>query len=759
MIVPNFEIKVALLGHVSAGKTTILNALFQDKYSEVSMRRTTAGINFFRVSVAEKDHSSSTTDHDTKVSGSSKEKDPEKNREDLKWSSNDPLTVQSANKTLNTIKRDNSDLRTNSRIQEKTFDIELDEHLFEMRSDTKLVLVDIPGVNEAGSSKMYLDYVAAQWDSFDCVIVVMDAIQGVNTEEQVNLLEFVNTNLKAKKNLPIIVLCNKVDDPEDEEVAVLVGEVQDKVKQIFGTVCPETSLTDILSSDQPVSWPAFIPVSAATAFVYRTAARLELDQFSTLDKEFIDKIGKEEVGRFKWKRFSDKEKYAAVYEAVHDPSQYKERLEATNFDKFLCVLSRAVGSKKLQRDLIEKQLETSLTKLTSSGALSDQLCKIYDSLKVLNKPTAHLCDRFWELFEEVKAKALADLSDNFDLKGLHGAMDQLIQYNRVLNPKLHTGSEVLNQRDKALGAMKELVVRQCEIIDKKASCWKFENSRIYKYNEREGWVWRGAKDCWYNKHTHVSKFGREDPCDYPSHWQEVSTGVWQNKHTKKITRGSLNPAYGELAWDNMSPMDWDILVRSLLLSSCSSVFVEHFGKQKIILERLLQYGYFTSYLADSNKMNEELNIRKRERSETSSFQGSFATDGSFVQENQNPSHVIIRKLAVGIDIPKSLSDPHHWGHLSWKFQTFIKSIDLDQKLDLSEDLGQNMTPIDKSTSDTVPNATSGKEESLEENTNGFGQSPFGSNQFVFGSSQTNSKQKCQTFNFGNISDNGNFKFL
>lgn len=46
-LVPHFEIKVTLLGHVSVGKTTVLNALFQDYYSEVSRRPTTAGVNLF----------------------------------------------------------------------------------------------------------------------------------------------------------------------------------------------------------------------------------------------------------------------------------------------------------------------------------------------------------------------------------------------------------------------------------------------------------------------------------------------------------------------------------------------------------------------------------------------------------------------------------------------------------------------------------------------------------------------------------------
>jgi Dynamin family len=43
-----FEIRIAVLGYVSAGKTTVINALLRDKYGQVGMRRTTAGVNYFR---------------------------------------------------------------------------------------------------------------------------------------------------------------------------------------------------------------------------------------------------------------------------------------------------------------------------------------------------------------------------------------------------------------------------------------------------------------------------------------------------------------------------------------------------------------------------------------------------------------------------------------------------------------------------------------------------------------------------------------
>ena len=195
-----FEIKVALLGYVSAGKTTVLNALLQGKFSEVSMRRTTAGVNFFRVYAP------------------------------TKSSTLEPDNLRTAEHTLHEITNDNARLRQAKEIQESTFDIAIDEPLCEMHKDTKLVLVDIPGLNEAGSKDMYRDYVNSKWDTFDCVIVVMDVVQGVNTEEQVQLLELVKKNLMNNKNLPVIVLCNKVDDPESIDKRYCKGYRVSKIK-------------------------------------------------------------------------------------------------------------------------------------------------------------------------------------------------------------------------------------------------------------------------------------------------------------------------------------------------------------------------------------------------------------------------------------------------------------------------------------------------------------------------------------------------
>lgn len=163
MLAQAFEIKLGLMGHVSVGKTTGLNALFQGKFSEVGMKRTTAGINFFRVSSIAKRAKRPNTSPGI-------EDDATMDWQDI----DDESGFREAKKTLKAIANDNARLRTTNELQERTFEIELDEPLLEdMHDDTNLVIVDIPGVNEAGTRKLYRDYVERTWDSYDAIIVVM----------------------------------------------------------------------------------------------------------------------------------------------------------------------------------------------------------------------------------------------------------------------------------------------------------------------------------------------------------------------------------------------------------------------------------------------------------------------------------------------------------------------------------------------------------------------------------------------------------
>jgi small GTP-binding protein len=207
-----FEIRVAVIGYVSVGKTTLINALFGKEYGEVAMKRTTAVVNSFRISMSTGNEGEP---HDDSVVSERENEESEVISKKL-----------SASVTLEETKADNAAFRSSDIVQEPTFDIALPDPLHKMRPDTTLSIVDIPGINEAGASAKYKDYVDKNWHTFDVVVLVMDARQGVNTDEQLDLLELAKNNLETSKSLPLIVLCNKVDDPDDEEQAALLAEAR-----------------------------------------------------------------------------------------------------------------------------------------------------------------------------------------------------------------------------------------------------------------------------------------------------------------------------------------------------------------------------------------------------------------------------------------------------------------------------------------------------------------------------------------------------
>eukprot|EP00957_Ditylum_brightwellii_P192184 14629727-Ditylum_brightwellii.AAC.1 len=56
---------------------------------------------------------------------------------------------------LDEMTEDSLALQEKKNIQEKSFSIQIDEAFVQLRDDTKLILVDIQGMNEATSKKLY----------------------------------------------------------------------------------------------------------------------------------------------------------------------------------------------------------------------------------------------------------------------------------------------------------------------------------------------------------------------------------------------------------------------------------------------------------------------------------------------------------------------------------------------------------------------------------------------------------------------------
>jgi GTPase SAR1 family protein len=669
MIAHSFEIKIALLGNVSAGKTTVLNALFRDKFGEVSMKRTTAGVNYFRIAKATLNESDSA------------QKGPPQAQE---WSSiaDDP---RSATSTLKEITEDNIKLRESNQVQEKWFDIELPNELCPMRKDTKLVIVDIPGINEAGSCDKYMKYVKEKWATFDCVVVVMDGKQGVNSEEQVNLLNVVKENLNTK-DVPVIILCNKVDDPDDEEQAGLIAESRLKVEEIFAVGCREAALRRVLEARGrtflfgQVS-PAFIPISAVHAFIRQSASLMTLEQFEAFDKELIEKLGRDQIGRRRWNKLSEEEKIQETYEILSDPSEHKEGLQDSNFHKFLAVLEHFVGGEQTQRELIENQIKTSMRALREGwpGGIANHVYSVYQMTKALNRSSAE------------STSSMSGVPDP-QAQSMFEGIDHLSDPHTIFWKSYQACEDSAFQQ---FTTSPEFVCVLSKLVEE-LTCY-------HKLSKEAGWHEEGESTV-----TKMKALIRR------------LIDVWVEKYN--VATWSVSDVLpNSLQWINLSPLDWTMIWRSILLLSYDKYFCEVFGKEKILMETLAQSANAawidlqsasldtcpecsrdtTSWPYGKNCKHccivfvKELPLHNTlcSRCQRAHISGNRCSRCSFSYRQfeddwrglvkpfyyngkrvpANPDAVY--KSVVHVDVPDSLSNPKHFGHLAWKFCEFMASLE------------------------------------------------------------------------------------
>jgi hypothetical protein len=604
------------------------------------MRRTTAGVNCFRIQQPSDD------DNDDK-----KHDEDDDGERESKRHKTDKAKTWSADATHAEISKDNRMLRSNNAdnnntaeeddddeddgiVKERFFDIRVEKRICKMRKDTQLVLIDIPGMNEADSSKKYKEYVESKWETFDCVVLVMDAIQGVNTQEQVELLKFVKNNNTKLKRIPTIILGNKIDDPEDFDNHVLVNETREKATEIFGLACSKELLKELLDIAKNFEYDkhntkkaVFIPISAMNAFIYRKASHLTLDSFHEFDRDVMEKIGRDEVGR-KWKKMTTEEKVNVIREAISDPDEYKERLAGTNFDNFLTILTYFIGGHSAQHDLLNSQIDVALKMMmtskknrsssssekssssSSSSSIAESIHAIFKKSTIIGRVSIiDLKNTFWRVYKQCEDDTFEKVENEIEPKFLERPMMELEKYHRLaVTLKWDDELKIVLKR------MQDLLRRLLTLVIRKRQTWS------------------------------MSGFFKE--CN--SYDKDEDTNSWKNPD--------------KIQWTNLSPHDWITILFSIVLASKNIEFSQSFGRElRLIEESMLHFRlhYEPKVILIDDEFPYEL---------TSERQYKYTDAYRKMCDDTN-----IKEAIVKLEMPEDLSDPCHWGHIAWKYVHFSRS--------------------------------------------------------------------------------------
>lgn len=213
-------INVAIYGSVSAGKSTITNALFIEQFSDMRIKRTTALPQVYMECV-------NPQNYDAK-------KILETNRE--------------KNIAIMARTEDSSKPLRYEEIEEIKYDVPKMFDFVELCDGVSFNIYDTPGLNDSKTKNIYFKYVKENIYKIDIAIIVFDVMNALNTSDDIAILDLVLDGIKENANKGIttnlIILLNKCDAmkeengcmvPDDEEIKEMVEQAKNIIMDKYKT--------------------------------------------------------------------------------------------------------------------------------------------------------------------------------------------------------------------------------------------------------------------------------------------------------------------------------------------------------------------------------------------------------------------------------------------------------------------------------------------------------------------------------------------
>jgi GTPase SAR1 family protein len=319
-------VNICLVGCVSAGKSTILNAFFCQEYAQCKIKRTTMMPNIF-IETNDLTKIDSFANINKKISN---------------------VNEQIYNQTENMIKPLNLD----------NFGGELSFHVEEMQMNVgnkiKICIYDIPGLNDAKTKKIYYNYLEKNFHKFNIILFVVDIKSGLNTSDEMDILNFLAANINkhkkdSNKNINMLTIVNKADDMQlksNGELEVLgeLGEMFDQtnntVKQVFNKYkIDSNSIT-------------CIPICGLDAHLYRMIKKH--GNINGLSREHILKIGVNDEGS-KFRSYSENIQRNKILQIINNNQFVENMINLSGFSQIETCLKKYInsnGSKMISENIL-----------------------------------------------------------------------------------------------------------------------------------------------------------------------------------------------------------------------------------------------------------------------------------------------------------------------------------------------------------------------------------------------------------------------
>ena len=320
-----FNINIAICGPVSAGKSTLLNALFVSQFSEIKAKNRLINQKLIK-----------------------------------KTENQEVITLNDIEEVKYLVPRVNNLVRT-----------------INFKQDVYLTFYDIPGLNDSRTKQVYFEYFNKNFSKFDIVIFMVDIYSALNTSDEIDILESIVKNSINSENTKLIVLANKCDDlffdshkkiKLDEELTEMLDQIKTTVKQKIQQLNPELEY-DI------------IPISSENSYIYRMYSQ---NPECELDLKHLNKFGFNEYGKTRWNNFSDQKKKEEIKSLMQNIN-VNERLMISGFLDFKIAFNKLINSNN-QIEILLKHLVNKFKNLVGNNLKLDSkmIIRLFNEFTELN---------------------------------------------------------------------------------------------------------------------------------------------------------------------------------------------------------------------------------------------------------------------------------------------------------------------------------------------------------------------------------------
>lgn len=291
-------INIALIGDVSVGKSTILNTILMNLYSDCNSKRCTMTPQSY-------------LEDDTIIS------------------INDVNIIKQSNHDINESLKNT--IITKETCIEKKYNIPIISNIDINRDLYKLKIYDIMGLNDRDNKKIYYDWTENNFYKFDIIILI---ITSLCKNEEKELLKFILNQIKCCKEKYdqtkilhcVINKCDYMFLNDDNEINFNNNEEKEYFEEIKNIYKEETNKYNNFGIlFQPT------PLCAKDAFIYQYILKTKKID---IEKQYITRIGENEFGKSSWYRFSIEKQQTKLNELL-EQNIFENALINTGFKLFI----------------------------------------------------------------------------------------------------------------------------------------------------------------------------------------------------------------------------------------------------------------------------------------------------------------------------------------------------------------------------------------------------------------------------------------